>query len=82
LNDDKTKEKLGAELCESTLEKTKVYLDWLEANGDAEKDAFVAKQKEAEEEFKPVFMKMYASSDVPSEVPSDVPSGPKVEEVD
>ena len=78
LGDEKTKEKLGADVCESNLEKTKVYLDWLEANTDADKDTYVAKQKEAEEEFKPVFMKMY-SSDVPSDVPS---SGPKVEEVD
>ena len=82
LSDDKTKEKLGADVCESSLEKTKVYLDWLEANGDAEKDVFVAKQKEAEEEFKPVFMKMYASSDVPSEDSAGSGPGPKVEEVD
>ena len=76
LSDEKTKEKLGADVCESNLEKTKVYLDWLESNTDADKEAYVAKQKEAEEEFKPVFMKMYSSDvDVPS-------SGPKVEEVD
>jgi len=83
LNDEKTREKLGASECDTYLEKTKVYLDWLDANQSATKDEYEEQKKASEAEFQPFFMKLYASDkDATSE---DVPSyeqGPKIEEVD
>jgi heat shock 70kDa protein 1/2/6/8 len=90
LNDEKTREKLGAELCDQHLEGTKKYIEWLDANPSAEKGEYEAKKKEAEEDFRPFFMKLYATdpdaakaSDtfVPEPSASAAP-GPKVEEVD
>jgi L1 cell adhesion molecule like protein len=80
LNDEKTREKLGADDCDKYLEKTKVYLDWLDANQSASKDEFDEQKKASEGDFQPFFMKLYATDkDATSE---DVPSGPRVDEVD
>jgi L1 cell adhesion molecule like protein len=82
LNDEKTREKLGADSCDSYLEKNKVYLDWLEANQSAEKSEYDEQKKAAEADFQPFFMKLYASNDASGEgAPTNV-SGPTVEEVD
>ena len=87
LNDEKTREKLGAELCDQHLEGTKKYIEWLDANPSAEKGEYEAKKKEAEEDFRPFFMKLYGTeepnkaSDTFVPEPSGAP-GPKVEEVD
>jgi L1 cell adhesion molecule like protein len=78
LTDEKTREKLGAELCDENLEKTKGYLSWLEANTSAEKAEYEEQKTKAEEEFRPFFMKLYATE--PSA--SEETKGPKVEEVD
>jgi hypothetical protein len=70
------------------LEGTKKYIEWLDANPSAEKGEYEAKKKEAEEDFRPFFMKLYATdpdvakaSDTFVPEPSAAP-GPKVEEVD
>jgi L1 cell adhesion molecule like protein len=87
LNDEKTREKLGAELCDQHLEGTKKYIEWLDANPSAEKGEYEAKKKESEEDFRPFFMKLYGTeepnkaSDTFVPEPSAAP-GPKVEEVD
>ena len=78
LNDEKTREKLGAELCDENLEKTKGYISWLDANTSAEKAEYEAQKTKAEEEFRPFFMKLYATE--PSA--TEETKGPKVEEVD
>ena len=78
LTDEKTREKLGAELCDENLEKTKGYLSWLEANTSAEKAEYDEQKTKAEEEFRPFFMKLYATE--PSA--TEETKGPKVEEVD
>ena len=77
LNDEKTREKLGVEACDEYLEKTKVYLDWLEANASADKAAFDDKKKAAEDEFRPFLMKLYGAQDN-----SRAADGPTVQEVD
>ena len=92
LNDEKTREKLGAAECDTYLEKTKTYLDWLEANQSAAKEEYEEQKKASETDFQPFFMKLYATSgatepgatseatgDATSE---DAASGPKIEEVD
>ena len=86
LNDEKTREKLGAELCDEHLEKTKKYIDWLEANPSAEKAEYEDQKKAAEEDFKPFFMRLYAAEPADAAkgetfVPEEAPA-PKVEEVD
>jgi heat shock 70kDa protein 1/2/6/8 len=88
LNDEKTREKLGAEACDEYLEKAKTYLTWLDENGSAEKSVFEDKKKAAEDEFRPFLMKLYGAQDN-SGVKADASNasqsegpGPKVEEVD
>ena len=82
LNDEKTREKLGASECDTYLEKTKVYLDWLDANQSASKDEFDEQKKASEADFQPFFMKLYASESTKDATSEDAPSGPRVEEVD
>jgi heat shock protein 1/8 len=84
LNDEKTREKLGADECDRYLEKTKVFLDWFDANQSASKEDYEEQKKASEAEFQPFFMKLYASGDASEETKSseEVPSGPRVEEVD
>jgi L1 cell adhesion molecule like protein len=89
LTDEKTREKLGAELCDEHLEKAKGYITWLEENPSVEKSEYEAQKTKAEEDFRPFFMKLYASESTDSkgvnpnatENPVDTP-GPKIEEVD
>jgi heat shock protein 1/8 len=78
LNDEKTREKLGADECDKYLEKTKIYLDWLEANQSASKDEFDEQKKASEGDFQPFFMKLYASEGASE----NAGPGPKIEEVD
>ena len=85
LNDEKTREKLGASECDSYLEKTKTYLDWLDANGSASKEEYDEQKKLSEAEFQPFFMKLYATGDGAGtgETPgTSEETGPKIEEVD
>jgi L1 cell adhesion molecule like protein len=82
LNDEKTREKLGASECDTYLEKTKVYLDWLDAKQSASKDEFDEQKKASEADFQPFFMKLYVSESTKDATSEDAPSGPRVEEVD
>lgn len=84
LNDEKTREKLGAEMCNENLEKAKDYISWLEANTSGEKAEYEEKKKAAEEDFRPFFMRLYATDPekgAPMSAESGEP-GPKIEEVD
>ena len=82
LNDEKTREKLGADECDKYLEKTKVYLDWLDANQSASKGEYDEQKKLSEADFQPFFMKLYATEGDKDATSEDAPSGPRVEEVD
>jgi len=85
LNDEKTCEKLGASECDTYLEKTKVYLDWLDSNQSASKQDYEDQKKSAESDFQPFFMKLYASGTgepTKDSVPESNVPGPKIEEVD
>ena len=81
LNDEATRTKLGAELCDSNLEKVKVFLEWLDTNASASKEEYAEQQKKAEEEFRPFFMRLYAKDDEAGAAPGAAPE-PKIEEVD
>lgn len=80
LNDEKTREKLGAEGCDKYLEKTKEYLAWLESNGSASKSEYEEQKKKSEDDFQPFFMKLY-STDGKNASDESMPE-PKIEEVD
>lgn len=84
LNDEKTREKLGASLCDENLEKTKTYITWLEeAPSTTEKAEYEEQKKKAEEEFRPFFMKLYATEGPGGPAESEESNqGPKIEEID
>jgi L1 cell adhesion molecule like protein len=77
LQDEKTQEKLGAEVCDEQLTKVKEVLDWMDSNPSGSKEDYDAKRKETEELFRPVFAKLY---EAPEPAPED--KGPTVEEID
>lgn len=88
LNDEKTREKLGAELCDENLKITSEFITWLEsAASSTEKSEYEDKKKEAEEVFRPFFMKLYAAEDMSkagsAAADAETPApGPKIEEID
>jgi L1 cell adhesion molecule like protein len=87
LNEDKVKDKLGAEAVEQALSTIKTHLAWLDdhESNSTEKEEFDDQKKKAEGELGPLFMKLYGSdAEGADKVPPFVPteSGPKVEEVD
>ena len=88
LTDEANRTKLGAELCDEHLEKTKMYISWLEANQSGQKAEYEAQKKAAEDDFRPFFMKLYAAdgakvSDFSGTAATDsADAGPKIEEVD
>jgi L1 cell adhesion molecule like protein len=77
LREEKVKEKLGSE-AEEASQILEEAINWMETQGDLEKEEYEAKQKEVEEKIRPVMMKLYASE---SSATASEP-GPKVEEVD
>ena len=61
--DEKTLAKLEAADVAAAEESIKTFIEWLDANPDAERDVFAEKQKEAEAAIRPVLMKLYAGTD-------------------
>ena len=93
VREDKVKESLGAETVKEVEAWVQEGIDWLEANQDAEKEAFAEKQKGYEEKIRPVMTKMYESAGSPGaeggvhmgpgvHMGSGVKTGPQVDEVD
>jgi len=88
LNDEKTRDKLGADLCDENLKITSEFITWLEsAASSTEKSEYEDKKKEAEEVFRPFFMKLYAAEDASkagsAAAGAETPApGPKIEEID
>ena len=68
MNEDKNKEKLGAEFCETYVEKTKDHISWLESNTEADKAACDEQYKKAVEDFKEFFVKLYAGMESKGEM--------------
>jgi L1 cell adhesion molecule like protein len=88
--EDKVKEKLGED-AKRGEDIVQTHLTWLEANQDKMKEEYEQRLKEAENELRPLMMKLYADAVPPTAQGSDegnlpgmhgMPSGPKVEEVD
>ena len=83
IQEEKVKAVLSAGEREAVESTVKSGLAWLDENRDADKDTVSAKQKEWEEEIRPVFMKLYSKGSSGSSGPEPfADAGPKVEEVD
>jgi heat shock protein 1/8 len=86
LKEDKVKEKLGDADVAKALDSIDERIKWLEENGSESKEVYTEKQKEAEDEYRPIMMRLYAAGD--SDTMKGAPateaaeSGPRVEEVD
>ena len=85
LQDEKVKDKLGAEV-EPALQVVTEGIAWLQAHDGEDKQTYADYQKSVEEKVRPVMMKLYAGVDGPAPVPAPVPSSdspaPRVDEVD
>jgi len=62
LHDEKLKDKFSTDDITLIEETSKEGLQWIEANAEAEFEAFEAKQKELEGKFNPVMMKVYQAA--------------------
>ncbi len=79
LREDKVKEKLSEEDIDAAEKKIAEGLAWLDENREATTEEVKEKQKEWEEQVRPILMKLYEAGGVGSTEP---PSQPKVDEVD
>jgi len=85
--DEKAKEKMDAETREKAEDILKAGIEWLDSHQDEETAVYKNKQKDVEEEIRPMLMSMYGAKDMsnvggegsPMQEPTP---GPKVEEVD
>jgi heat shock protein 1/8 len=86
IREDKVKETLGENTIQDVETIVKEGLDWLDTNPEATKEEYEEKQKQYEEQIRPVMMKLYEKSGVPGGMPDmsgmNMGSEPKVEEVD
>lgn len=91
VNDEKIASKLDTADKDTIMNACDDVISWLDANNDADKDAFEQKTTELESVCHPIMQKLYASmggssqmsSEVPGgKTPSEEPSGPSIEEVD
>ena len=86
--DEKAKEKMDAETREKAEDILKAGIEWLDSHQDEETAVYKNKQKDVEEEIRPMLMSMYGAKDMSGEgggegSPMQEPApGPKVEEVD
>ena len=78
--DDKVKEKMDATTIEKAEASLKGHIEWLDSHQDEDTQTYKDKQKEAEEEIRPMLMSMYGATDA-SSAAAPAP-GPKIEEVD
>jgi heat shock protein 1/8 len=79
MNDEKLKDKLEAEDKETIEKAVSETTEWLDANQEAEKDEYDAKQKELEAVCNPIMMKLYGQGGPPGEgggMPGGMPGGP------
>jgi molecular chaperone DnaK (HSP70) len=88
LREEKAKTVLGED-AKKGEDIAQTYLTWLESHGDETTQVYKDEMKKAEEEIKPIMMKMYAATtDKMPDNEGNMPgmhgqeSGPKVEEVD
>jgi L1 cell adhesion molecule like protein len=85
VREDKVKEKLGADEIAKAEEVLKGHIDWLDAHGDDDKETYKARYEEAQNEIRPLLMKLYGAQDFSGKggaPDAAAEPGPKVEEVD
>merc|ERR1719379_3160983 len=93
-DDPKMKEHLPEEDKKKIIEAVDECIKWVDENPSAEPEEFEAKQKELEEQWKPIMMKAYQAGGMPGGMPGGAPGagapgeggpgadGPKIDEVD
>ncbi len=85
VREDKVKEKLAADEIAKAEEVLKGHIDWLDSHADEDKDTYKARYEEAQNEIRPLLMKLYGAQDFSGKGGSEAAPaepGPKVEEVD
>ena len=84
--DEKVKQKLDTQTVEKAEEMLKEHIEWLETHPDETAETYKGRYKAAEEEIRPLLMKMYGATDFSGanggEDADAQAQGPKVEEVD
>lgn len=83
------KTKISEEDRQNIQKEVDEFKEWLTTNDQADKDIYESKQKELEDKYQSIFMKMYSEGDgagagatFQSETESHPAKGPKIEEVD
>jgi L1 cell adhesion molecule like protein len=82
IREEKVKEKLGADEIAKAEEVLKEQIDWLDAHGDEDKDTYKARYEQAQNEIRPLLMKLYAAQDFSKAGAGAEAPGPTVEEID
>ncbi|UYV71068.1 Hsc70-4 [Cordylochernes scorpioides] len=86
MEEDKIKEKIGADEVKKITDKIDEAIKWLDGNQMAEKEEYEAKRKELEDICSPIVAQSYGGAAPPPGAPSDSPPsagrGPVIEEVD
>lgn len=76
--EDKVKEKMDADEIAKAEEVIKGHIDWLDSHPDETKDVYAEQQKTAENDIRPMLMKMYGATDSSGVPPgADVPDFPE-----
>lgn len=88
VREDKVKEKLGADEIAKAEEVLKGHIDWLDSHADEDKDTYKARYEEAQNEIRPLLMKLYGAQDFSGQAKAgggaaETPEpGPTISEVD
>ena len=75
MEDDKVKDKVSEEDCQTVIGKCKEAIDWLDKNQTAEKEEFEHQQKELEEVCMPIVTKLYQAGGAPPGAGGGMPGG-------
>jgi heat shock protein 1/8 len=84
VREDKVKETLGADTVKEVEGWVQEGIQWLEAHGEEEKEAYDTKQKEYEAKIRPIMTKLYQEAGSPGQGTESTgqSQGPSVDEVD
>jgi L1 cell adhesion molecule like protein len=81
--DDKVKEKMNAETIKKAEDILQGHIGWLDSHQEEETGVYKDKQKEVEEEIRPMLMSMYGATDATAAAAAATATAePKIDEVD
>jgi heat shock protein 1/8 len=89
LREEKTKAKLGEQVCDDTCSELDTLLSWVDSNKEESKEVYETKKQEAETKYKPLMVQLYSDDAAAAAAGAKVdPSasgeaeGPRIEEID